>query len=157
MSLTETPVVIPDDDIDDLLSYKQTVNDVDKDKWVKVMDLWDGVYVLQFSVRVYRSTWRESIVLLPLSPHRSFGYNRFCQDYVFPPPWNRYYVVIISVYRCSSVEFCFWCSNQTHWDWCLFHSGSSAPWSTLDVRYIPSLDQLPDCLTKPFTHSQFQT
>ncbi|TYK19425.1 gag/pol protein [Cucumis melo var. makuwa] len=37
--LTETQVVIPDDGVEDLFSYKQTMNDVDKDQWVKAMDL----------------------------------------------------------------------------------------------------------------------
>ncbi|TYK05477.1 gag/pol protein [Cucumis melo var. makuwa] len=32
-------VVIPNDDVEDPLSYKQVMNDVDKDQWVKAMDL----------------------------------------------------------------------------------------------------------------------
>ncbi|KAA0046028.1 gag/pol protein [Cucumis melo var. makuwa] len=32
-------VVIPDDGVEDPLSYKQAMNDVDKDQWVKAMDL----------------------------------------------------------------------------------------------------------------------
>ncbi|KAA0052796.1 gag/pol protein [Cucumis melo var. makuwa] len=32
-------VVIPDDGVEDSLSYKQAMNDVDKDQWVKAMDL----------------------------------------------------------------------------------------------------------------------
>ena len=39
LSLTETQVIIPDDGVKDSLSYKQAMNDVDKDQWVKVMDL----------------------------------------------------------------------------------------------------------------------
>ncbi|KAA0051169.1 gag/pol protein [Cucumis melo var. makuwa] len=35
----ENRVVIPDDGVEDPLSYKQAMNDVDKDKWVKAMDL----------------------------------------------------------------------------------------------------------------------
>ncbi|TYK18558.1 gag/pol protein [Cucumis melo var. makuwa] len=34
-----TVVVIPDDGVEDSLSYKQAMNDVDKDEWVKAMDL----------------------------------------------------------------------------------------------------------------------
>ncbi|KAA0037819.1 gag/pol protein [Cucumis melo var. makuwa] len=32
-------VVIPDDGVEDPLSYKQAMNDVDKDQWVKAIDL----------------------------------------------------------------------------------------------------------------------
>ncbi|KAA0040190.1 gag/pol protein [Cucumis melo var. makuwa] len=39
LGLTETQVVIPDDGIQDPLSYKKAMNDVDKDQWVKAMDL----------------------------------------------------------------------------------------------------------------------
>ncbi|TYK05792.1 gag/pol protein [Cucumis melo var. makuwa] len=39
LGLTETQVVIPDNGVEDTLSYKQAMNDVDKDQWVKVMDL----------------------------------------------------------------------------------------------------------------------
>ncbi|KAA0043002.1 gag/pol protein [Cucumis melo var. makuwa] len=39
LDLTETQVVIPDDGVEDPLSYKQAMNDVDKDQWVKAMDL----------------------------------------------------------------------------------------------------------------------
>ncbi|TYJ96919.1 gag/pol protein [Cucumis melo var. makuwa] len=39
LGLTETHVVIPDDGVEDQLSYKQAMNDVDKDRWVKAMDL----------------------------------------------------------------------------------------------------------------------
>ena len=39
MGLTETQVVILDDGVEDPLSYKQAMNDVDKDQWVKAMDL----------------------------------------------------------------------------------------------------------------------
>ncbi|KAA0047456.1 gag/pol protein [Cucumis melo var. makuwa] len=37
--LIETQVVIPDDGVEHPLSYKQVMNDVDKDQWVKAMDL----------------------------------------------------------------------------------------------------------------------
>ncbi|TYK31055.1 gag/pol protein [Cucumis melo var. makuwa] len=37
--VTKTQVVIPDDSVEDSLSYKQAMNDVDKDQWVKTMDL----------------------------------------------------------------------------------------------------------------------
>ncbi|TYJ99758.1 gag/pol protein [Cucumis melo var. makuwa] len=39
LGLTKTQVVIPDDGVEDPLSYKQAMNDVDKDQWVKAMDL----------------------------------------------------------------------------------------------------------------------
>ncbi|TYK14867.1 gag/pol protein [Cucumis melo var. makuwa] len=39
LGLTETQVVIPNDGVEDSLSYKQAMNDVDKDQWVKAMDL----------------------------------------------------------------------------------------------------------------------
>ena len=39
MSLTETQVVILNDGIEDPLFYKQAMNDVDKDPWVKAMNL----------------------------------------------------------------------------------------------------------------------
>ncbi|TYK07892.1 gag/pol protein [Cucumis melo var. makuwa] len=39
LSLIETQVVIPDDGVEDPLSYKQAMNDVDKNQWVKAMDL----------------------------------------------------------------------------------------------------------------------
>ncbi|KAA0043515.1 gag/pol protein [Cucumis melo var. makuwa] len=39
LGLTETQVFIPDDGVEDPLSYKQAMNDVDKDQWVKAMDL----------------------------------------------------------------------------------------------------------------------
>ncbi|KAA0049866.1 gag/pol protein [Cucumis melo var. makuwa] len=39
LGLTKTQVVIPDDGVEDPLSYKQAINDVDKDQWVKAMDL----------------------------------------------------------------------------------------------------------------------
>ena len=37
--LTETQVVIPYNGIKDPLTYKQSMNDVDRDQWIKVMDL----------------------------------------------------------------------------------------------------------------------
>ncbi|KAA0054638.1 gag/pol protein [Cucumis melo var. makuwa] len=36
---TETQVIIPDDGVEDSLSYKKAMNDVNKDQWVKAMDL----------------------------------------------------------------------------------------------------------------------
>ncbi|KAA0043586.1 gag/pol protein [Cucumis melo var. makuwa] len=39
LGLTETQVVIPDNGVQDPLSFKQAMNDVDKDQWVKAMDL----------------------------------------------------------------------------------------------------------------------
>ena len=39
MSLTETKVVIQDDGVEDPLSYKQAMNDRDKDQWIKAMNL----------------------------------------------------------------------------------------------------------------------
>ncbi|TYK13657.1 gag/pol protein [Cucumis melo var. makuwa] len=39
LGLSETQVVIPDDGIDDPLTYKQAMNDVDRDQWIKAMDL----------------------------------------------------------------------------------------------------------------------
>ncbi|KAA0031662.1 gag/pol protein [Cucumis melo var. makuwa] len=39
LGLTETQVVIPDDGVEDPLSYKQAMNDVDKNQWVKFIDL----------------------------------------------------------------------------------------------------------------------
>ena len=37
--LTETQVVILDDGIEDPLSYKHAMNDLDKNQWVKAMNL----------------------------------------------------------------------------------------------------------------------
>ncbi|KAA0036874.1 retrotransposon protein, putative, Ty1-copia subclass [Cucumis melo var. makuwa] len=39
LDLTKIEVVIPDDGVEDSLSYKQAMNDVDKNQWVKAMDL----------------------------------------------------------------------------------------------------------------------
>ncbi|KAA0065400.1 gag/pol protein [Cucumis melo var. makuwa] len=39
LGLTETQIVIPDDGVEDPLSYNQVMNDVDKDQWVKAIDL----------------------------------------------------------------------------------------------------------------------
>ncbi|KAA0026154.1 gag/pol protein [Cucumis melo var. makuwa] len=62
LGLTETQVVIPDDGVEDPLSYKQTMNDVDKDQWVKAMDLemesmyfnlvWELVDLPEGSIRI---------------------------------------------------------------------------------------------------------
>ncbi|KAA0062998.1 putative retrotransposon protein [Cucumis melo var. makuwa] len=39
LGLSEAQIVIPDNEIENLLTYKQAMNDVDCDQWVKVMDL----------------------------------------------------------------------------------------------------------------------
>ena len=39
MGLTEVRVIIPDDDIDNPLPFKQVMNDVDNNEWIEVMDL----------------------------------------------------------------------------------------------------------------------
>ncbi|KAA0026238.1 gag/pol protein [Cucumis melo var. makuwa] len=39
LGLSEAQIIIPDDGIEDLLTYKQAMNDVDCDQWIKVMDL----------------------------------------------------------------------------------------------------------------------
>ncbi|KAA0066798.1 gag/pol protein [Cucumis melo var. makuwa] len=39
LALSETQVVIPDDGIEDPLTYKQAINDVDHNQWIKAMDL----------------------------------------------------------------------------------------------------------------------
>ena len=39
LGLTETQVIILDDGVVDPLSYKQAMNGVDKDQWVKAMNL----------------------------------------------------------------------------------------------------------------------
>ncbi|KAA0064289.1 gag/pol protein [Cucumis melo var. makuwa] len=39
LGLTETQVVIPDDGVEDPLSYKHAMNYIDQDQWVKAMDL----------------------------------------------------------------------------------------------------------------------
>ncbi|KAA0061924.1 gag/pol protein [Cucumis melo var. makuwa] len=39
LGLSETHVVIPDDGIEDSLTYKQAMNDVDRDQWIKAMNL----------------------------------------------------------------------------------------------------------------------
>ena len=51
LNLTETQIVILDDGVEDLLSYKQAMNDVDKDQWVKAMDLeMESIY--------FNSVWK---------------------------------------------------------------------------------------------------
>ena len=37
--LIETQVVIPDDGVEDPLTYKQAMNDLDHDQWIKAMNL----------------------------------------------------------------------------------------------------------------------
>ncbi|TYJ96374.1 gag/pol protein [Cucumis melo var. makuwa] len=39
LGLSEAQIIIPDDGIEDPLSYKQAMNDVDCDQWIKAMDL----------------------------------------------------------------------------------------------------------------------
>ena len=39
LGLTETQVFIPDDGVEDPLTYNQTMNGVDCDHWIKAMDL----------------------------------------------------------------------------------------------------------------------
>ena len=39
LGLIETQVIIPDDGVEDPLSYKQAMNDVDRDQWIKAMNL----------------------------------------------------------------------------------------------------------------------
>ena len=39
LGLSEAQIVIPDDGIEDPLTYKQAMNDVDCDQWIKAMDL----------------------------------------------------------------------------------------------------------------------
>ncbi|KAA0041009.1 reverse transcriptase [Cucumis melo var. makuwa] len=54
-------VVIPDDGVKDLLSYKQAMNDVDKDQWVKVMDL-------QIESMYFNSVWKLVDLLEGVKP-----------------------------------------------------------------------------------------
>ena len=37
--MAETQVIIPDDGVEDPLTYKQTMNDEDIDQWIKAMNL----------------------------------------------------------------------------------------------------------------------
>ena len=37
--LAETEVIIPDDDVENPLTYKQAMNDEDRDQWIKAMSL----------------------------------------------------------------------------------------------------------------------
>ena len=39
LGLVETEVTIPDDGLEDPLTYKQAMNDVDRDQWIEAMDL----------------------------------------------------------------------------------------------------------------------
>ena len=39
LGLTETKVVIPYNGIEDTQTYKQAINDTDRDQWIKAMDL----------------------------------------------------------------------------------------------------------------------
>ncbi|KAA0040688.1 gag/pol protein [Cucumis melo var. makuwa] len=39
LGLSEAEIIIPDDDIEDPLTYKQAMNDVDCDQWIKAMDV----------------------------------------------------------------------------------------------------------------------
>ncbi|KAA0048552.1 gag/pol protein [Cucumis melo var. makuwa] len=55
LDLTETQVFIPDNDVKDPLSYKQAMNDVNKDQLVKAMDL-EMEFMYFNSVGAFRST-----------------------------------------------------------------------------------------------------
>ncbi|TYK07300.1 putative polyprotein [Cucumis melo var. makuwa] len=59
LGLTKTQVVIPDDGVEDPLSYKQAMNDVDIDQWVKAMDL-------EMESMYFNSVWE--LVDLPEGP-----------------------------------------------------------------------------------------
>ncbi|KAA0032906.1 gag/pol protein [Cucumis melo var. makuwa] len=59
LGLTETQLVIPDDGVEDPLSSKQAMNDVDKDKSVKAMDL-------EMESMYFNSVWE--LVDLPEGP-----------------------------------------------------------------------------------------
>ena len=39
LGLAETQVIIPDDGVEDPLTYKQTMNDEDRYQWIKAMNL----------------------------------------------------------------------------------------------------------------------
>ena len=39
LGLAETQVIIPDDDVEDPLTYKQVINEEDRDQWIKAMNL----------------------------------------------------------------------------------------------------------------------
>ena len=54
MSLTKTLTIISDGKIEDPLTFKKTMENVDNGKWIKAMDL--ELYVLQFSLGSCRST-----------------------------------------------------------------------------------------------------
>ena len=60
LGLTETQVIIPNDSVEDPLMYKQAMDDVDCDQWIKVMDL-KIKFVLEFFMDSSRSTkWRKT-------------------------------------------------------------------------------------------------
>ena len=43
LGLTETQIGIPHDGVEDQLTYKQAMNDVNRDQWIKAMDLEKGI------------------------------------------------------------------------------------------------------------------
>ncbi|KAA0035827.1 gag/pol protein [Cucumis melo var. makuwa] len=50
LGLSEAQIIIPDDGIEDPLSYKQAMNDVDYDEWIKAMDLeMESIFKMQNS------------------------------------------------------------------------------------------------------------
>ena len=55
MGLIEAHVIISNDSIEDPLSFKQAMEDIDKDEWVKAMNL-EMEYVFQFSLRSCKSS-----------------------------------------------------------------------------------------------------
>ncbi|KAA0046797.1 gag/pol protein [Cucumis melo var. makuwa] len=62
LGLTETQVVIPDDGVEEALFYKQAMNDVDKDQWVKAMDLeMESMYFNSVSKLVDLLEWVKPI------------------------------------------------------------------------------------------------
>ncbi|KAA0042864.1 gag/pol protein [Cucumis melo var. makuwa] len=70
LGLTETQVVIPDDCVEDPLSYKQAMNDVDKDQWVKTMDL-------EIETMYFYSVWELVDLLEGIKP---IGCNRSIRE-----------------------------------------------------------------------------
>ncbi|KAA0048172.1 gag/pol protein [Cucumis melo var. makuwa] len=61
LGLTKTQVIIPNDDVEDPLSYKQTMNDVDKDQLVKAMDL-------EMNFMYFNSVWKLINLLEGVKP-----------------------------------------------------------------------------------------
>ena len=58
LGLTETQVIIPDDGVEDPLTYKQVMNDEDKDKWIKAMNLeMESMYFNSVWERFLSTKW----------------------------------------------------------------------------------------------------